>query len=568
MVGPVAVFIARTGGTMNKKNLLIGLVVLAALGGGGYGLWMLGMMQGMAMMSAPTSPAAQGGDKGDMAKADPSTWNIPQGEAATRRHMDQGIKAGDVDPETGLRVLYYHDPMVPGRNFDSPGKSPFMDMMLVPEYAGAGGGDQSSVQISPRVEQNLGMRTVKVERVSLTPEVVADGTVGWNERDRSVLQARATGFVENLRVTATLDRVKKGSTLFTLYVPDWVAAQQEFLSLLNMKGNGLDGLIAAARQRMMQVGMTASQIRTVERSGKLQTRVAVVAPRDGVVTQLMVREGMTVSSGMTMLEINGLDPVWVEAEVPESQASMVQPGNKVQAFSQAYPGEVFEGEVQTVLPQVNVNTRTIRARLSVSNPGGRLLPGMFVNMKLLDRSSPEQLALPSEAVIYTGRRSVVMLAKGEGRFTPTEIRTGQEVEGMVEVLEGLEEGQEVALSGQFLLDSEATLQGLETRMLGDASQSMDMNESMASDKTKEVYQTTVVVEDVDEPGMPMMTHPPIEALKWPEMTMQFELSEQAKSQRDIQPGDEFGIEFRMQEGGVPVITRLLSDDEMKAGGMK
>lgn len=553
---------------MTKKNLFIGLIALVALGAGGYGLWMLGMMQGMAMMSAPIS-SSSGGAADRIANSDPSTWNIPQGEAATRRHMEQGIKAGDVDPDTGLKVLYYHDPMVPGRNFDAPGKSPFMDMMLVPEYAGAGGGDQSSVQISPRVEQNLGMRTAKVQRVSLTPEVVADGTVSWNERDRSVLQARAKGFVENLRVTATLDQVKKGVTLLTLYVPDWVAAQQEFLSLLKMQGQGLEPLVQAARQRMMQVGMTTSQIRTVERTGQLQTRVAIVAPRDGVVTQLAVREGMTVSPGMTMLEINGLDPVWVEAEVPERQASMVQPGTRVQALSQAYPSKVFEGEVQTVLPQVNVNTRTIRARLALSNPDGKLLPGMFVNMKLLDESAPEKLALPSEAIIYTGRRSVVMLSQGEGRFSPTEIKTGQEVEGMVEVLGGLEEGQEVALSGQFLLDSEATLQGLETRLLGDSQSSMDMAEqSNSNKKTEALYQTTVVVEDTDEPTMPMMTHPPIEELKWPSMTMQFELSEQAQSQKEIKAGDEFGIEFRMQDGGVPMITRLLSEDEMKARGMK
>jgi membrane fusion protein, copper/silver efflux system len=553
---------------MSKKNTLIGLVVLVALVAAGYGLWMLGMMQGMAMMSEPIGVSRQGSEQGEMAKSDPSMWNIPQGEAATRRHMEQGIKAGDLDPETGLRVLYYHDPMVPGRNFDAPGKSPFMDMMLVPEYAGAGGGDQSSVTISPRVEQNLGMRTAQVERVALTPDVQADGTVSWNERNRSVVQARANGFVENLRVTATLDRVKKGSPLLTLYVPDWVAAQQEFLSLLGMEGKNLQPLIQAARQRMMQVGMTAEQIRDVERSRKLQTRVAIVAPRDGVVTQLVVREGMTVSPGITLIEINGLDTVWVEAEVPERQAPLVKPGTMVKASSQAYPGKVFEGEVQTVLPQVNVNTRTVRARLVLSNPQGELLPGMFVNMKLRDSDAAEQLAVPGEAVIYTGQRAVVMLAKGNGRFAPVEVKTGREAQGMVEILEGLEYGQEIALSGQFLLDSEATLQGFEARLLSDVHQAREAQSAAVSGKTEALYQTTVVVEDIDEPTMPMMTHPPIEELKWPAMTMQFELSEQAQSQGPIKPGDEFGIEFRMQEGGVPIITRLMPGKIHDSGSAK
>ncbi|MDX1667801.1 MAG: efflux RND transporter periplasmic adaptor subunit [Limnobacter sp.] len=539
---------------MNKKTIVISVIGLAALGAGGYGLWWLGMSQGMAMMSAPMSGAehAHSDDAaGDsMAKSDPSTWNIPQGEAATRRHMEQGIKAGDIDPETGLKVLYYHDPMVPGRNFDSPGKSPFMDMMLVPEYAGSAAADESTVQISPRVEQNLGMRTVVVQRSSIAPQVVADGTVGWNERDRSVIQARATGFVERLRVTATLDRVKKGQPLMTLYVPDWVAVQQEFLSLLNMKGSNLDPLVQAAKQRMLQVGMTADQIRSVEKSRTLQTRVPVVAPRDGVVTELMAREGMTVSPGMTLLEINGLDPVWVEAEVPESQVEFVQSGTPVKASSRAFPGQSFEGRVQTVLPQVNVNTRTVRARLALDNPEGRLLPGMFVNVRLQGQSIENRLTVPSQSVIYTGTRAVVMVAKGEGRFTPTEIKTGQEAQGQVEVLAGLKEGQQVAVSGQFLLDSEATLKGLEARLLDEPG----------------VYRTTVVVEDTDEPTFPMMTHPPIEELNWPEMTMQFELSEQAQSQRSIKPGDQFGIEFKMQEGGVPMITRVLPADQVKQGG--
>lgn len=452
---------------MKKTHIAVGVFALAALAGGGYGLWALGMNQGMEMMSAPIGGANEGGavEGGlDGGKVDPSTWNIPQGEAATRRHMESGIKAGDVDPETGLAVQYYHDPMVPGRKFDSPGKSPFMDMMLVPAYSGADSADNSSVKVSPRIQQNLGIRTAAVGMGMLAPEISASGSVQWNERERVVIQSRAMGYVENLNVTATLDSVRQGQTLLTVYVPDWIAAQEEFLSLQKMKGENLQPLVDAARQRMLQVGMSTAQIRQVEQSGRTQPRVAIVAPRSGVVTELMVREGMTVQPGMTLMEINGLSTVWVQAEVPEGQAVYVKAGVNVVAKAQAVPGRSFEGTVQAVLPQVNSNTRTVLARIVLKNPEQKLLPGMFVQTRFMDPSRPETLIVPSEAVIQTGRRAVVMLANEEGRFTPVEIKTGIEFDGKTEVLEGLQPGQEVVLSGQFLIDSEASLRGLEARL--------------------------------------------------------------------------------------------------------
>jgi len=231
-----------------------------------------------------------------------------------------------------------------------------------------------------------------------------------------------------------------------------------------MKGENLQPLVDAARQRMLQVGMSNAQIRQVEQSGRTQPRVAIVAPRSGVITELMVREGMTVQPGMTLMEINGLSTVWVQAEVPEGQAVYVRPGVNVVAKAQAVPGRSFEGTVQAVLPQLNSNTRTVLARIVLKNPEQKLLPGMFVQTRFMDSSRPETLIVPSEAVIQTGRRAVVMLANEEGRFTPVEIKTGIEFDGKTEVLEGLQPGQEVVLSGQFLIDSEASLRGLEARL--------------------------------------------------------------------------------------------------------
>jgi len=533
---------------MKKTHIAVGVLTLAALAGGGYGLWALGMSQGMDMMSAPIGGAeGESGSAGSTGGQDPSTWNIPQGEAATRRHMESGIKAGDVDPETGLTVQYYHDPMVPGRKFDSPGKSPFMDMMLVPAYSGADSADTSSVKVSSRIQQNLGIRTAKVAMGMLAPEVTASGAVQWNERDRAVVQSRAMGYVEKLNVTATLDAVKQGQTLLTVYVPDWIAAQEEFLSLRKMQGENLQPLVDAARQRMLQVGMSSAQIRQIEQSGQVQPRVAIAAPRSGVVTDLMVREGMTVQPGSTLMEINGLSTVWVQAEVPESQAVYVQPGVAVRATAQAMPGQVFEGQVQTVLPQVNANSRTVLARLVLNNPGNKLLPGMFVQTRFMDTSRPETMIVPSEAVIQTGRRAVVMLAGEDGRFTPVEIKTGIEFGGQTEVLAGLQTGQEVVLSGQFLIDSEASLRGLEARL-------NEPEDTAAAQPDKPAkYTTSAVVEAIHEDSV-TVTHAPIPSLGWPEMTMDFMLPAPEQLPREqLKVGDQVEMEFQLQNDDIPLM---------------
>lgn len=556
---------------MKTKQILLAAGITAALGAGGYGLWWLGMSQGMQMASggmddmAGHDHAAMMADAGDMpmqagVTEDPSNWTIPQGEAATRRHMEQGIKAGDVDPVTGLRVLYYHDPMVPGRNFDAPSKSPFMDMMLVPEYAGAGGGDTSSVTISPRVQQNLGIRVGAVSKAELGSQTVVDGIVQWNERERSVIQARAEGFVEKLHVTATLDSVKRGQALITVYVPSWVAAQQEYLALNKMQGNNVQPLIEAARQRMIQLGMTTAQIAQVTRSGQVQARLAITAPRAGVVTQLEVREGMTIKPGMTLLEINGIDTVWVDAQVPEAQAYAVAPGAPVLATTAAHPGKVFDGQVQTILPQVNANTRTLQARLTLQNADRSLLPGLFVKVQLADKTRRTTLAVPTEAVFYTGQRAMVVAVNGENAFLPVEVKTGLEVGGKTEILEGLAEGDRVVLSGQFLLDSEASLRGLQARLLSDTAEAMsEANTSTDTETTDNktqhaIYTTTAILEDLEEAGLPLMTHPPIPELNWPEMTMQFQLP--VEKEAGLQPGQEYTIDFQMQDGGLPLITRI------------
>jgi Cu(I)/Ag(I) efflux system membrane fusion protein len=244
-------------GTLAISVLAAAVVVV----GGGYGLYRLGVERG-----------AGAGERGPASAAAPATAVSPglqsarEGEDATRRHLQAGLKAGDIDPVTGKKILYYHDPMVPASKFDKPGKSPFMDMMMSPVYADSDS-DRGNVTVSSRIQQNLGVRTALVTKGTLAPQVSAVGSIAFNERDQSVVQMRATGYVERLYVRATLDRVAKGQPLVDLYVPDWIAAQEEFLSVRRMQGTDLAALVDGARQRMRQVGMSDEQIRLVEKTG-------------------------------------------------------------------------------------------------------------------------------------------------------------------------------------------------------------------------------------------------------------------------------------------------------------
>ncbi|HQR10930.1 MAG TPA: efflux RND transporter periplasmic adaptor subunit [Casimicrobiaceae bacterium] len=444
---------------MNSRTTALSLLALALLAAGGYGIYSLGMKRGMAASAvapvAPVLPAAA-----PVAEAPES---IADGEAATRRHIKQGLKAGDIDPVNGRKILYYHDPMTPGKNFDAPGKSPFMDMMLVPKYGG-GDRDQATVNVSPRVQQNLGIRTAAVVSGSLKPSITAVGTIAYNERDQVVVQARAAGYIERLFVRAAFDPVRKGQALAEIFVPEWVAAQEEFLSVRRMQGADLASLVDGARQRMHQVGMSDEQIRGVETAGRIQPRFTLAAPIGGVVVELTAREGMTVMPGATLFRINGIGSVWVNAEVPESQAAMVKPGAPVEARSAGAQGAVMTGRVQAILPEVNPVTRTLKARIELANPQGRLAPGMFVNIRFADSGSRSALLVPSEAVIQTGKRSVVMVDEGNGKFRPVEVTVGLESDGQTEIKRGLALGQMVVVSGQFLIDSEASFSATEARM--------------------------------------------------------------------------------------------------------
>ena len=496
---------------MKPKLLVLGLVAAGAFGFGGYGLYMLGKRHGGDAPAIGSPVAAGAGDK--------------------------------IDPAGGKKVLYWHDPMVPGQKFDQPGKSPFMDMQLVPVYAGEAG-DEGSVTVSPRVRQNLGIRTAEVTRGTITPRLEAVGNIAFNERDQAFVQARSTGYVEKLLVRATLDRVRKGQPLAELYVPEWIAAQEEFLSVRRMQGTGLAALVDGARQRMRQVGMSEAQIRLVERTGKIQPRITLVAPTSGVIVELAAREGMTAMPGATLFRINGVSTVWAQAEVPESQAGLLRPGAAIEARSPAIPGTVFKGTLQAILPEVNPGTRTLKARVELANPQGQLAPGMFVRIAL-SAGSQQGLTVPTEAVIQTGRRMVVMVAEGDGKFKPVDVEIGTESDGQTQIKHGLEAGQKVVVSGQFLVDSEASLRATVSRMEETA-------QPAAGAAVEHIGRGKIVA--VRKDGV-TLSHEPIPSANWGAMTMDFGAPDGGLPP-GLQVGQSVSFAFGMNKEDAPVLTRI------------
>jgi Cu(I)/Ag(I) efflux system membrane fusion protein len=414
---------------MNPRLFVLALVCLAVALGGGYGLYHAGLVAGRT--SSASGPGA------------------PQ-------------KSGDIDPETGKPVLYWHDPMQPAQRFDHPGKSPFMDMQLVPVVGGAA--DAGTVQISPGLQQNLGVRLAEVTRGRISTPITASASIGYDEREEAVVQARATGFVEHVRVRATQDVVRQGEPLADLYVPDWIAAQTEYLAVRNLHSPGSEDLIEGARNRLRLAGMPEELIRLLDRTGKAQARFTLTSPISGVVTELSARDGMTVMSGNPLFRINALSTVWLDAQVPETLAHDVRVGDAVSARPGALRGAVFAGTVTAVLPSVDPATRTVTVRVELPNPKRQLLPGMFVSVQFASGGGPEVLIVPSEAVIETGTRRVVLVSEAEGRFRPVNVATGRADGGETEIRSGLAAGQKVVVSGQFLIDSEASLRATEGRL--------------------------------------------------------------------------------------------------------
>jgi len=448
---------------------------------------------------------------------------------------------GQPAAEAGRRILYWYDPMLPDERYPGPGTSS-MGMELIPKYAdeAAAGG----VIVSPSVMQNLGIRLARVETRDIAPVVRSVGRVDFDQRLISEVQTLTPGFVERLAVRAEGEPISAGRVVADVYSPELYGAQQEYAALLKVRGTAVTpGLRQATRNRLRLLGLPAGAIQRLERGGTPRRTYPVVARTSGIVSRIGARPGAQVSPGDSIVTIQGLGQVLVIADVPESSLGGIHVGQPAEISFPAYAGDLRRGRVDYIFPSLNAQSRTAQVRITLPNPGGRLKSGLFANVALQGTGGMATV-VPSEAVIDTGRRQVVVVRRG-GSFVPQEVKTGRDHDQWTEIVAGLRAGEEVVSSGQFLIDSEASLSGVLSRL---------SSGSAAPPGQATGRGTVTSVDGVHR--LVSIRHGAIPALGWPAMTMTFEVRQPAML-RGLRKGlrVEFAVTAR-KEGKGYILERI------------
>jgi len=374
---------------------------------------------------------------------------------------------GETPPAAGgseREILYWRAPMDPTFRRDEPGKSP-MGMDLVPVYADEAAADPGVVTISPAIINNLGVRTAPAAEGPLSRRIDTVGYVRFDEDTVHHLHTRADGWIEKLAITATGDPVSRGDVLFELYSPTLVNAQEEYLAALRSRNAPLG---QASRARLEAFGLSRSDIDALDARRTVLQRIPVIAHSDGVVAHLGVREGMYITPSTDVMTIAGLDPVWILADVFESQSAWVEPGQHTVVALDYHPGENWEGTVDYVYPEIDPQTRTLRVRIRLDNKAFLLRPNMYASVSIIGTPTDPVVHVPREALIRGGHADRVVLALGDGRFRAQPVEVGIEAGGRVEIRSGITPDDSVVTSGQFLIDSESNIDAALMRMNGEA----------------------------------------------------------------------------------------------------
>jgi len=428
-------------------------------------------------------------------------------------------KTKQVSDSKEKEILYWVAPMDPNYRRDKPGKSP-MGMDLEPVYSdgddGINPGETGTVvKISPAVENNLGVRTENVESGKLWRKINTVGYVGLDESKLTHIHLRVDGWIEKLAVKIEGDRVKKGQRLFDLYSPKLVNAMEEYVQALRSNNQRLS---SASRAKLTSLGISKKQINEVKKTRKVTQTISVYASQDGIVTMLMVREGMYVKPANRVMTLTDLSSVWVLAEVFESQSAWVELGQSADVELSFIPGRTWEGKVDYVYPILDAKNRTLKVRLRFENPGETLKPNMYANVSIYGGAKENVLSVPREALLRSGGTERLIVAKGNGRFAQRIVVAGLESGDFVEILSGINAGEKVVTSAQFLIDSEASLKASLSRMSDPADKVESNNKDIMVVPVKGRGVITSLMKDH---GMITLQHEPIEILGWPEMTMDF-----------------------------------------------
>jgi len=477
-------------------------------------------------------------------------WLLAGNGAHDMASMETG--GGDGPCAGGAAPRHWAAPMDPSYQRDGPGKSP-MGMDLVPVCADGGSPGDADVTITPAVVQNLGVRTATVERRALSREIPAVGTVAYDENSFQMIHARAEGWLEQLSVATEGGAVRAGELLYALFSPKLTAAEQEYLTA---RASGRSALVRAAAERLAALGYSDAQIRALRQRGEPARQLRQTAESDGVVAMLGVRDGQFISPGTHMMTLASLETVWVLVDLMERDAGQVREGLSATATVDAYPGRRWQGRVDYVYPSLDPVTRTVTARLVIDNPDGALRPNMFARATIRAEPLDNALTVPSAAVIRGGAGDRVVRRVGDGAFDVVPVTIGLRAGNDLQVLEGVAAGDQVVVSGQFLIDSEANLDAETLRLQAVHPGGMAMG----------------VVRSLDEAaGTIMLEHGPITplgkgGLAMPGMTMSFEL---AADVADVRVGDRVEVTVTQPAAGRYQVTGIQPSDTMDgmdAGG--
>ncbi len=390
------------------------------------------------------------------------------------------------------KIKYWVAPMDANYRRDKPGQSP-MGMDLVPVYEEANGNsEEGTVTISPAVENNLGVRTAIVKKGPFDLNINSLGSVQANQDALWQINSRVSGWIEKLYVKSVGIEVKEGQKLYSLYSPELVKAQE---SLLNAVKLNRSVLITSSKARLKVLGISAWQINQLIKSRKVAQRIDIYAPKKGTITDLNVNEGAFISPSTTVITAVNLDTVWVDVEVFAAQVSLIKLGDMASMTLDYFPGKEWVGKVGFIYPEMSESNRTLRVRLQFDNPNQMLKPNMFSSVVITPKMDEERLYIPREAVIYAGNMNRVVLAMGDGKFRSVLVKVGLENQQTVEILSGLEVGQKIVTSAQFLLDSESSISADFDRMLEDQNE-MD-HKAMRLKKTSDYLNGEDDSDDLD-----------------------------------------------------------------------
>lgn len=518
---------------MNTAKTLGAVLALAAVGAGGY-FW---------GSRTPMAPATQA-------------------DAAA------GVAASAASAPAARKLLYYRNPMGLPDTSPTPKKDQ-MGMDYIAVYEGEDDSEPSaagSVSFNTEKVQKLGVRTQPASLQALGRTLRLAGRVEPDERRVSMVAPKFEGYVERLHVNATGQVVAKGQTLFEVYSPEMVSAQREAViamqGLKDLQGAGAEAqagmkqLAEASLARLRNWDLSADQMAALVKTGEVRRTVAFASPVGGTVTEKKAVQGMRFMPGEALYQVTDLSAVWVMADVPEQDLALVKTGAKAHVRLNAYPAQAFTGTVTVVYPTLNADTRTVPVRIELANPQHLLKPAMFAQVELQVGSAKPVLTVPDSAVIDTGTRRMVLVQRAPGRFEPREVTLGARSDALVEVLQGLKEGEEVVVAANFLIDAESNLKAVISGMAAPAGAASGAAATAPAKAAGVSHQAVGSVDSVDaKTGTVTLNHEPVASLKWPSMTMDFVLANPSLMQ-GLKPGVPVSFEFVERKPGEWVVTAI------------